>query len=287
MSKAYAEELVHIKSEDGFELEGLVIRPASGEVKPLPILWVHGFTGRFYEPHAVAIGRDLAARGFVFVTGNNRGRDFGSILRNRETGEEGIGGAAWENLEESPYDIGAWLAFTTGLGFEQVALTGHSLGGMKATYYMATRQDPRVKGLINASGPIWRFVGPAPDQVEQAETALKMMAEGNGRDLMLPWRGPGAGAISAQRVANSLRFHEELFGSERVKPAAARVTVPFFAFIGTEEEWIGTSADLDALGKVATATPRFERAIFQGADHCYVGKEAEVATAIAKFVDSL
>ena len=287
MAKPYTEELVHIKAEDDVELEGLVIRPASGEVKPLPIIWVHGFTGRFYEPHALAIGRDLAARGFVFVTGNNRGRDFGSILRKRATGEESVGGAGWENLEESPYDIGAWITFTTGLGFKEVALLGHSLGGMKVTYYMATKADPRVKGLVNASGPIWRFIGPAPDQVKQAEDALKMVAEGNGRDLMLPWRGPGAGTVSAQRVTNSLRFHEELFGSERVQPAAARITVPFFAFIGTEEEWIGTTADLEALEKVATATPRFERAVFQGADHCYVGKEAEVAAAIAGFVDSL
>lgn len=287
MARSYTEELVHIKSEDGFELEGLVIRPVSGAAKSLPIIWNHGFTGRFFEPHALAIGRELASKGFVFVTGNNRGRDFGSILRNRETGEERLAGAGWENLEESPLDLGAWISFTVGLGYPRVVLLGHSLGGMKATYYMATKQDPRVKALINASGPIWRFIGPAPEQVKEAEVALQMVAEGRGRDLMMPWRGPAAGTVSAQRVANSLRFHETLFGSDKVKPAAAFVKVPFFSFIGTKEEWIGTAADLEALRKVATATPRLETRTFEGADHCYVGKETEVAAAIAEFVDSL
>jgi pimeloyl-ACP methyl ester carboxylesterase len=288
MPKNYTEELVHIKSEDGIELEGLVIRPANGETKPIPVVWNHGFTGRFYEPHAVAIGRYLAGKGFTFVTGNNRGRDFGSILRKRESGEESVGGAAWENLTESPRDLGAWITFTVGLGFPQVALLGHSLGGMKATYYMATSQDPRVKALINASGPIWRFIGPAREQVDgQIEEACHLVAEGRGLEVLQPKPGVAGRGVSAQRIANAVAFNEVLFGTATNAPAAAFVKVPFFAFIGTEEEWIGTAKDLEALREVAIATPRLETQIFAGADHCYVGKETEVAQAIAEFVDSL
>jgi predicted alpha/beta-fold hydrolase len=79
VAKPYEEELVATRAEDGVPLEGIVVRPRSGEVRPLAIVWVHGNTGRFYEHHALAIGRDLAARGFVVVSGNNRGHDWGSV----------------------------------------------------------------------------------------------------------------------------------------------------------------------------------------------------------------
>src|SRR5947209_5058385 len=105
MIRAYDEELVHITATDGVELAGAIIRPTSAPVHSLPIVWIHGFTGRFYEPHALAIGRRLAERGHVFVTGNNRGNNYGTVLRVRATQEERLGGAAWEKLDESPRDV--------------------------------------------------------------------------------------------------------------------------------------------------------------------------------------
>src|SRR5579859_2218709 len=98
-TKPYSEELVQTQAGDGVELAGAVIRPGSvAEVKPLPIVWIHGFTGRFYEPHALVIGRRLAERGYVFVTGKNRGHDYGAVLHVRAAGEERLGGAGWEKL---------------------------------------------------------------------------------------------------------------------------------------------------------------------------------------------
>src|SRR5918912_346151 len=72
------EKLVSTETEDGYVLEGAQFTPADGGRARLPIVWMHGFTGRFYEQHTVAIGRRLAARGHVFITGNNRGHDLGA-----------------------------------------------------------------------------------------------------------------------------------------------------------------------------------------------------------------
>ena len=79
--KAYTEELVYTASEDGLSLEGAVIAPAEGESRPIAVVWVHGLTGKFYGRTTVNIGRELAGRGYVFVTGNNRGHDFGAVYR--------------------------------------------------------------------------------------------------------------------------------------------------------------------------------------------------------------
>lgn len=286
-AKPYTEELVRIQAADGVELAGAVIRPTESAVQPLPIVWVHGFTGRFYEPAALGIGRRLAERGHVFVTGNNRGSNYGTILHVRATGEGRLGGAAWERLDETPLDIDAWVGFAVGLGFPRVSLLGHSLGGMKVTYYMATRRDARVAGLIVASGPVWRFVGPAKEAVEREAEAERLVAEGRGLELLLPFPAPGATTVSAQTVVSGRPLRAALFGHDGRPPAVALVRCPVFAFLGSEEAWLGTPADLEWLKATATAAPRCETRVFAGADHVYTGREAAVADAVADWVQTL
>lgn len=282
----YREELTTIQAADGVELAGAVIRPANGTPLPLPVVWVHGFTGRFYEPVAVNVGRRLAERGHVFITGNNRGNNYGTVLRVRASGEDRLGGAAWERLDEAPLDVDAWLGFAVGLGFPRVVLLGHSLGGMKVTAYMATRQDPRVAGLVIASGPVWRFVGPAKEAAERAAEAKRLVDEGRGLEL-LPPIGPGASTVSAQTVVSGERLRDTLFGAEGRPPAVALLRCPILAFLGTEESWLGTPADLDWLKDTATAAPRCETRVFSGADHVYTGHEGEVADAVADWAATL
>src|SRR5579859_6732464 len=174
---SYTEEIVFIESEDGISHAGAVIRPASDGNTSLAVVWVHGLTGRFCEPHAMRIGRALAESGYTFVTGNNRGHDVGIWIRPRG-GEQRLGGGAWEAFDESPLDIGAWIDFTVKLGFASAALVGHSLGSLKVAYYQASRQDARVVGLVAAAPPV-RAGGIDPELKAKAE---KLVAESRGEE---------------------------------------------------------------------------------------------------------
>ena len=78
MSKAYLEELASTETADGLLLDGAVIRPSGTQVKPLAVVWTHGFTGKFYEPFILHIGRELAGYGYTLVTGHNRGHHCGA-----------------------------------------------------------------------------------------------------------------------------------------------------------------------------------------------------------------
>ena len=282
MSKAYTEELVYIQSEDGFLLEGAVVRPSATPAQPIAVIWTHGLTGRFCTPPVVTIGRELASRGYAFVTGNNRGHDFGAVLRRGM--EVTIGGGGWELFEESPRDVAAWVGFAAGLGFRGVALLGHSLGGLKVAYYQAERQDPRVLGLVAASPPL-RAGRSRPELVKLAE---QMLAQGKGQDL-LPWgiSPAGAGTVSAQTLLSRLRTNIDVYGFETPNPAVARVTCPIFAFYGTNEEWVGGASDLEVIKRSAVAAPRVDTRMFEGADHSYFGYEPEVAAALAEWVSTL
>src|SRR4051812_32531758 len=179
MAKAYSEEIVYTDTADGLTLEGVVIRPTTTPSRSLPVIWVHGLTGRFYAKSSMLSGRDLAAEGYTFVSGNNRGHDFGARVM-RKNGEAMLAGGGWERFDESPHDVEAWIAFAGSIGFERVVLIGHSLGGLKVAYYQALRQDPRVAGLVSASSAI-RAGRVDPDLLKLAE---RMEAEGKKQDLL-------------------------------------------------------------------------------------------------------
>ena len=129
------------------------MRPTREEVRSLALVWVHGLTSKFYAPTEIKVGRGVVDAGYLVVSGNNRGHDFGSRVR-RNDGDVVLGGGGWERFDESPRDLAAWISFAASLGFERVALLGHSLGALKVVYYQAQRQDPRVAGVVAASPPL-------------------------------------------------------------------------------------------------------------------------------------
>lgn len=223
--KRYSEELVYTRTEDGVLLEGAVIRPAGEMLQSTgapAIVWVHGLTGRFYSLGTVRIGRALAERGFTVITGNNRGHDFGFVLRRNDSGERVLGGGGWELFDESPYDIASWIGFAEELGYHGVVLAGHSLGALKVCYFQALRQDPRVATLVVASPPAVAARS-NPALVEQAQ---RMVAEGRGRDL-LPWdiSPAGAGTVSAQTYLNRAHVDVDVYGL-RPRGACGQDPVP-------------------------------------------------------------
>ncbi len=281
MERGCRDELVYTRTDDGLLLEGLVIRPTLVEAKPLTVVFMHGLTARFYGPMIVNLGRLLAERGYQFVSGNNRGHDFGSVIWNENNKARLVGGA-WERFEESALDVKAWLDFAATLG-RPLALAGHSLGALKATYYLAQEVDERVRGLALIS-PAVRAARLKPELLAQAR---QMVNEGRGREL-LPWGSvPVAGSLSAQTYLNRHQVDLDLYGLSNPQPAVAQVTAPILAFYGTEERWVGGQAELDMIKQHASAAPAVETRMVAGANHQYMGRESEVAGLMAAWLDGL
>jgi pimeloyl-ACP methyl ester carboxylesterase len=262
-----------------------VISPASGGRDKLPVVWMHGFTGRFEEQHTVAIGRRLSARGHLFVTGNNRGHHLAATIVNLRGGENLRGGGWWERFEDSPHDIAAWISFTAALGFPRVVLVGHSLGATKVVHYIGNRGDDRVAALVSASGPIragqWMKQDP-----ERRALAERFVAEGRGQEL-LP-SGPDRSPISsAEAFLSRLRANLDVYGLEDPDPPVARIRCPLLYVLGSKEPEIATEADLPMLKRNARASPKVDAVHIQGADHVYHGCEDEVADRIGDWIEAL
>jgi len=282
MAKAYTEEIVYTDTADGLTLEGVVIRPTSAAARPVPVIWVHGLTGRFYAKSSILTGRDLAAAGYTFISGNNRGHDFGARIP-RKDGDALLAGGGWERFDESPHDVDAWITFATSLGFERVVILGHSLGALKVAYYQAQRQDPRVAGLVAASAAL-RAARPDPDLVRLAE---RMEAEGKAQDL-LPWGSSraGAGTHSAATFLNRVRTGLDQYGLDVADPAIGTIRCPILAFFGTVQD-TGDQADLEMIRRNAKATERVDTAIVEGADHVYTGRESAVAQVVLSWLGTI
>jgi pimeloyl-ACP methyl ester carboxylesterase len=245
---------------------------------------VHGFTARFSHPVYVELGRGLAGRGYTSVTGNTRGWGFGDAIRRGSRDKGGSGevvmvGGAWERFDESPHDVGAWVAFAAALGFDRVVLLGHSRGTRKVVYYQGLRQDSRVAALVLASPGL---VSPPARDPELLALAARMVEDGRGREL-LPWRG-AAPEVSAQTYLTNARLEYDPYGVDNPDPLIARVRCPILAFYGTRDDE-GMDA-LEGIRRAAGPDVRLETTLVEGADHVYTGRRSEVATVIADWLDA-
>ncbi|HZR00735.1 MAG TPA: alpha/beta fold hydrolase [Chloroflexota bacterium] len=282
------EEIVWITTDDGVRHEGVVIQP-TGPANGTAVVWMHGFTGYFCEPHQMTIGRYLAERGYQFVSGNGRGHHYGAGL-GRWGGSPRLGGAWWELASEAFLDIKAWLDFAEKtLAPRRLVLAGHSYGGMKVVWYQGTQQDPRVAGLISASGGM-RPPSRRPELAKETlELATKMVAEGRGLEL-LPFgmTGRPGTTLSAQTVVDRAKSLVDVYGLDGGADAPiGKVRCPFLAILGTNEPEIGSPADLETVKRNARSSPRVETALIEGADHVYTTTAEAVAQAIEGFLGRL
>lgn len=278
------EELVYVRGPDGIEHTGVVFRPPSAPAKPVAILWLHGAWDSFYKPTLVHVSRELVEFGYTCVAGNDSGHDLATALPKKGQAPV-LGGHWWEQFETSPDDVRTWVDWVTALGFQRIVLVGHSLGALKALYYQAQRQDPRLLGLVAASAPSPTTCKDAFGSEETAALARQMVVQGRGRDL-LPWGSVplSQGTASAQTYLSLSGAASLVYGPEG---ALARIRCPLLAFYGTEEPHIGTASDLEAIRQSAGAAASVDTALIEDADHLYTGHEAQVAATINRWIDRL
>ena len=280
--KPYTEELIFIDAEDGVGLDGALIRPTTG-TPTTAIVWIHGNTGQFHSMSYILIGRVLAERGYLFVTGDTRGHDVVAQNFNVKTFEMVAGGSAWERFEEAPLDVNAWIEAAVKEGVERIILVGHSQGAGKITYTQAQRPDGRVKGMVLASPDLhgqnkhWK--------PELVEAARKLVTDGHPNDLMPPLFNAEWYRLTAANVVSRAEVLSHVYTSDRGAPSIAAITCPILALFGSDGD-IGGEAELATLRQQAVSAPRFEGCMV-GGDHMYTDHEAEVGKVIGEWIAGL
>ena len=285
-----AEEMVYARADDGIVDAGALFTPRGSVDKRIAVIWIHGSGVNFYYPSYVKVARELAQRGLTTIVGNTRMHDLGNIEAFREAANP-RGGSYWGITSDQVRDLGAWVQFAKDRGFDRVILVGHSAGATAVQIYTERTQDPRVAGMVLASGRFRPAQGPIVDSTRLAH-AKQLVADGHGEDPV-PRTAPGStpSPTSAATLVDLAGMGVELtdfYGVETPNPPVARVRVPILAWFGTNND-VGTAEDLalleTTLKKLPGGPSRVSTAMIPRATHMFDGREAQVAHVLADWVN--
>jgi pimeloyl-ACP methyl ester carboxylesterase len=284
-------ELEHVQTEDGITLHGALRRPAS--VTELAsgadlVIMHHGVGGNFYNPHFFDPMADcLLQSGSAVLRVNNRGHD---LAYNSPAGRLG---AAFESVDDCRKDWKAWLDHATSLGFERIALWGHSLGAVKTIYFLATGEDSRVPWAIATSPPQFSYSDyvARPDGhlfLAYFDKAKQLVAEGQ-PDAVFPVTIPTTVLLAAKTYLDKYG-PEERFDIVNHLP---NVRVPILVTIGTKEGTGPESPDrfsflglADQIQRLADQQDNLSFAHIDGADHFYTGVTDQLWSTISSWLTS-
>lgn len=284
----FPEKIVYVRSSDDLVDAGVVFLPPTERKQSIAVLWIHGWGVNFYVPSYVAIGRALAERGYETISANTRMHDIGNVAGYR-SGKRIRGGGYWGVASQQPLDIAAWIDFAEQQGFHQVVLVGHSAGWGAVRQYQADRQDPRVAGLVAASGQV--YPGGPPDASLVAE-ARRLVDQGRGEDLLhLPNRSYPSFVSAATYLDSETGPPEagDFYGIKTEHSAVSRVHSPLLVWFGTGDD-VGTGKDLETIKSAIARQPggpsRVDTVLIQHADHMYDGQEQQIADTVAGWIQS-
>lgn len=282
--RGITERLVQVQTQDNVADAGALFAPPKNIAKSVAVIWIHGATVNFYSPTYLAISRELAKRGFTVITGNTRMHDLGNDEA-RPGGKRIRGGTYWGIPSEQVRDIAAWIDFAEGLGFKQVVLVGHSAGANAVREYQAQAQDPRVAGLILASGDVRPDTRVPP--AEWVSKAKQDIADGRPEELV---QGPFLSAATFLDIINRPPGFKDFFGELGPDAGVTRIQCPLLILLGTDGD-VGNEKDLEQVQSSIKRLPvhpnHVDTTLIQGADHMYSGHEGSVAEIIANWADTL
>lgn len=270
--------LCSFKTTDKERLHGLLFTPSNGR-SDFALVYVHGVAMNFYLPPLATFGQELAKRSFHSFVINTRGHDWISRAGNLTK----FGGSAYENLEDCILDLDAALAFLAKGGYRRYVLIGHSLGAIKSIIYQGTRQRSDVAGVISCSAPKQFYserIARQPAFRGLLDQAERMVAEGNGENLMSVPVGPTPGIFTARTHLNKYG-KDDRFDCRRY---ARQLNCPLLAITGSAEpEFFHDYAHELA----EAAAPHGSWSLVDGANHFYQRHTPEIVEIIHRWLNWL
>ena len=271
-------DLVEVTTPEGIALAGAYFVPANvGRSYSVDaVLFFHGDGGHFYSGLYLGLGQRMAEKGIAFLTGNRRGHDH---VANGVRGGP-LAGYAFESVDDSRADVGAWLELLRERGHSRIAIGGHSGGAVRATYAQAKQRFDNVVAVIPVSPGEYNHEGVialhGEDFSGPFRESERNVAEGRPDVLLRP--GVPWGSIWSARTYVDCFNRNNRYS---VTMHAANTGCPTLFIFGSEECAVGGPQELPVCGAArrgleAVGYPHVQVSEIDGANHGYMGCEGEL-----------
>lgn len=290
-------EKIFFETEDKAELVGLLHK---GEETKKVVISIHGMTSDCLKRRDDIIAKNMTKNNIDFFSFNNRGNNVISYLTKEIGGiyAKQKAGTAYEDVQDSYYDIKSAISEMLKLGYEEIYLQGHSLGCTKIVYtYNKLKQKNETKYLEAIKGIMLLSLIDIPkaqkvnlgDKYEwMLNYAIEKEKEGKQEELM-----PNESFIHPLSVRTYLRYFRDNEKIDFARYSDADYTytelnnidTPLFMRWGTVFEMIEQPAsELAELVNSKILNQKKDISYITGANHGYTDKEQEVAEQMLKFI---
>lgn len=282
-----------INTKDGIVLRGLINEPENSTKKI--VAHVHGTASNFYEGFFLQpIALTLAEKDVAFSPFNNTGNGLvTTLVKETQNKPESIAGGTYiERFENCVTDIKAHVDFLESQGYEEIHLSGHSLGASKIAYYLTQTKDPRIKSVLLLSPPdILGLVKIANFDFDTwINLATKMSKENEGDKIMPEWIN-GMYPITANTFVNffadesNATIFNFLNSNDRFD-VLSKISVPVFVAMGTMDDFLTISIDetMNIIKRHTKSSPKCETYIIDGASHSYHDHGKELAEKVTNWI---
>lgn len=291
-------EIINFLATDSVNLNGILYK-SNNQTKDV-ILSVHGMSSNCFKKRDEVIAKFANEAKIDYFCFNNRGSELVKYIRKGigEKQEKILAGTSYEDVLEGYEDIVGAILKLKELGYENIYLQGHSLGGTKIVYtYNELINEEEydilslIKGvillsLVDIPKTLAIYLGNKFDQY--LKLAEQKELEGNKNELM-----PKESFIHLISVKSFLRYardNKEIdfanYGQDTELEKLNNIKVPLFMRWGNQNEMILQKAD-ELVTIVSNSIENINKDIdyIDGADHGYIGKESEVAKQIIEFIN--
>jgi len=280
-----------ITTKDGLELHGLLFEPNRRTNKAL--IHIHGWVGNFYENKFIDyIAKEVASKGFSFLTFNNRGagiiNDF--IKRDKSKVSYARIGGSLEEFKDCVFDIKAAVDFLSKKGYEKIALQGHSLGCQKATFYKYKTKDKRIRSLV--------LLAPVDDVAftkntfknkykEALKIAREMVKRGRDNNPVPKWMAfyESLNASMFLNVADPESASGRIFDFSGKLKEIKNVNCPVFVVFGSKDNYQANPEE--KLNILRKNVENCNVKLVKNADHGFIASERKLSKLIANWLKSL
>lgn len=284
-----SERIIEFHALDGVKINGYLMSSNNKSV----LIEIHGMSSNCFKKREKVIAKTLNNIGIDAICIDTRGSEIVKYIKYNDVRKE-LAGTAYEDVEESYYDLMRAIRYALSLGYKDIYLQGHSLGATKVVYTYTKMKEKQVEELKNIKGIILLSLVDIPDMFKtyfsKKYLSYAEEKEKNGQVLELMPHDTFIHPISVKTYLKYAKYNSKInfaqYSNENYDfDTLNKIDVPLFMRWGNDNELIRKSAQEQVeLMRRVIKKKDVDINFIDGANHSYNGKETELANDIATFL---